>query len=144
MLKVRLQASATLDEKGRLALPAQLKRALGDKGLYKMVWLAHGGAIWGYTLDDFEEIEASWAARDPFDPEVMRFSHAVLATAQDVEVDKQGRVNVPPMLRKMAGLERNIVITSLLNRVEIWDAARWEARHEAALGALNASQGATP
>ncbi|MBN2797988.1 MAG: cell division/cell wall cluster transcriptional repressor MraZ [Deltaproteobacteria bacterium] len=143
MFRVRLQASATLDDKGRLALPAQLKRALGDRGLYKMVWMVHRGAIWGYTLEDFDAIETQWGDRDPFEPEVLQFTHAVLATAQDVEIDRQGRVHIPPMLRKLAGLDKSVVITSVLNRIEVWDSERWEARYLQAVTGLEQSGGAS-
>jgi MraZ protein len=58
----------------------------------------------------------------------MDFSHALLAPAQDVEVDAQGRIRVPPPLRDLAGLDREVMVNSLLNRVELWDRDRWFAR----------------
>jgi MraZ protein len=94
----------------------------------------HRGAIWGWLPSEFERtVERPLADADPFGTEVMDFSHALLAPAQDVEIDKQGRVRIPVPLRQLAGVEREVVINSLVNRLEIWDRATWEARFEESL-----------
>ena len=54
MLKVRCQANATLDAKGRIALPAPLKRATVEAEVTHLVLTYHKGAVWGMTRDDFE------------------------------------------------------------------------------------------
>jgi MraZ protein len=116
-----------LDEKGRLALPASLRRALAEAGFEALVLMFHAGSVWGWTPRDFaSDIEDPLVARDPFDPRVVEFTHAILGTANDVEIDKQGRILIPPTLRSMAGLEREVMFNSLANRVEIWDKSRWD------------------
>lgn len=134
MLKVRCQANATLDAKGRVALPSPLRRALDDAGIRSLVLTFSSGAIWGMDPDTFEEIvEQPMMKVDPFAQASLDFAHAMLAPAQDVEIDGQGRVRVPPPLRDLAGLDREVVINSLLNRVEIWDKARWDDRFRESL-----------
>lgn len=134
MLKVRCQAQATVDDKGRLALPAQLRRALTDADQASLVLTIHQGAIWGWTPADFEAaVERPVQSRDPFAADVLDFAHAVLASAQDVEIDAQGRIRIPPMLRDLARIERDVVVNSLLDRIEIWDRAAWEARFRQSL-----------
>ncbi|MCB9679794.1 MAG: division/cell wall cluster transcriptional repressor MraZ [Alphaproteobacteria bacterium] len=129
MLRVRCQANATLDAKGRLALPAPIRRALGEHGVDSLVLTFHKGAVWGWTAGDFEEhVERPLLARDPFDTDVMDFTHAILSPAQDVEIDSAGRVRVPPPLRDLAGLDKEVVVSSVLNRIEIWDKDTWESR----------------
>ena len=78
MLRVRCQATATLDAKGRLALPAVLRRALDKHDVTSLVVTFHGGSLWGWTPEVFEQtIEGPISEQDPFDPAVAQFSHAI-------------------------------------------------------------------
>jgi MraZ protein len=134
MLQVRCQASATVDAKGRLALPSSLRRALAVRDVRSLVLTFHRGAVWGWTPEEFERtVERPLAEADPFNTEVMDFSHALLAPAQDVEVDKQGRVRIPAELRSLADLNREVMVNSLVNRIEIWDRPTWEQRFKQSL-----------
>lgn len=129
MLKVRCQAKASLDAKGRLALPAPLRRSLDVNRVGSLVLSCYRGAIWGWTPEDFErDVESRMEGVDQFSPEVMDFVHAVLAVAEEVDVDKNGRVRVPAELREIAGLEKEVKVFSVLNRIEIWDLGRWKER----------------
>ncbi len=142
MVRVRCQAEATVDEKGRLALPAALRRAYDDAGIGALVLTHHQGAIWGFTPQDFEEkVEKPLSERDPFDHEVIDFTHALLAPAHDAEIDGAGRIRVPPHLRRLAGIERDVVLNSVVGRVEIWDRDRWEARFAESLQRTSARSG---
>jgi len=134
MLKVRCQVRATVDAKGRIALPVQLRRALADAGEGSLVLTYAKGAIWGWRPGDFEDsVENPMASRDPFADDVMDFVHALLAPAQDVDVDNQGRIRIPQPLRDLAGIEREVVLNSMLNRIEIWDRSAWEERFRSSL-----------
>lgn len=134
MLQVRCQADAKLDEKGRLALPAALKHALREKHVDELVIAYHKGSLWGWTPEEFAaRIEGPIAERDPFADDVIDMVHAMLSTAQDVKVDALGRVLIPQKLRELADLSRDIVVHSVVNRVEIWNAARWNNRFREAL-----------
>lgn len=134
MLKVRCQAHATLDDKGRLALPAALRRAFGEANVESLVLTFHKGAIWGWTPAKFEDVvERPMAERDPFADEVMDFAHALLAPAQDVEIKDGRRILIPTPLRDLAGLSKDVVVNSLLDRIEIWDREVWEGRFKQSL-----------
>lgn len=134
MLRVRCQANATLDAKGRLALPAPIRRALAENGVEQLVLTFHKGALWGWTARDFEErVERPLAERDPFDTDVMDFAHSILAPAQDVDIDKAGRIRVPAPLRELGGLSKEVVVNSVLHRIEIWDRQAWDDRFRTSL-----------
>ena len=127
MLKVRCQARVTIDAKGRLQLPAVLKKALSTSEVSSLVLTHHDGAIWGWTPDDFEQrVEAPLDTRDAFNREVIDFTRSLLGAASDVDIDGQGRIRVPQHLQELANLDREAVLISLLHRIEIWDRARWE------------------
>lgn len=142
MLRVRCQANATLDDKGRLALPARLRRALTRHEVETLVLTYHQGALWGWTPETFEErIERPLAQQDPFNPGVLQFSRALLAPAQEVEVDRQGRVRIPTPLRDLAGLDRDIVLNSMVDRIEIWDLSTWNTHFQSCLDAVPSMDG---
>ena len=129
MLKVRCQAKATVDAKGRMSLPAPLRRSLDVGRVSSLVLCCYRGAIWGWTPNDYERtVEARMEGLDPFDAEVVDFVHAVLAVSEEVDVDRAGRIRLPPELRELAGIGKDVRVFSVLDRVEIWDAARWETR----------------
>jgi MraZ protein len=129
MFRARCNAEVTLDPKGRVALPAPIRRALADCGADRLVLTFIDGAVVAYTESDFQtKIEGRVEGQDPFDRDVMAFKHAVIAQAEDVEIDGAGRVRIPPGLRARAGLEKDLHVTSYLGQIEFWDSARWEER----------------
>ena len=54
------------------------------------------------------------------------FARIMLSGAADVELDKLGRILIPDYLKNYASLKKNVTILGLSNRIEIWDAERWE------------------
>lgn len=130
MLGELFQVDATLDGKGRLVLPARLRKKLEAANLQTIVLMYMPGmSIFGFTEDEWErQVVSRLANADPFNPKVLTFTHGMIAGASRVDVDSQGRVLVPPKLREKAGLTRDIVMQGLMNRIEVWDAARWAAR----------------
>jgi MraZ protein len=134
MLRVRCQASGSLDDKGRLALPSPLRRALSDHGVEMLVLTFFKGAVVGWLEADFEaKVEAPLAGADAFKEDVRNFTHALVSQASNVEIDPQGRIRLPTTLRELARLDKEVVIFSVLDRVEIWDRATWDKRFQEAL-----------
>ena len=102
-------------------------------GLSQLVLTFQKGAVYGWPPEEFEKLEAKVEGLDPFDDDVADFVHAFLSTANDVDIDGQGRVRIPPGLRDLAGLQKDVVVNSMLNRIEIWDRETWEQRFKASL-----------
>lgn len=132
MLKVRTHASGKLDDKGRLSLPSKLRDALGVHRVHSLVLLSVRGAVWGWTPEAFDALEARMHGIDPFTAASQDFAHAVLATAEEVDVDKTGRIRLPAELRAQGGIDREVRVFSVLDRIEIWDERRWQERFEIA------------
>jgi MraZ protein len=142
MLNVRCQVEASLDDKARLALPAPLRRAIEAHGASTLVLTFHKGAILGYTAKDFSDrVERPLAERDQFDDEVRDFVHSILSPAQDIDLDGQGRIRIPQTLRDLAGVQKDVVVHSVLDRLEIWDAATWKGRFSKALERVGSQSG---
>lgn len=135
MLDVRLNTPLTVDPKGRITLPVRLKAQLDHVGTNVLVFIVHREHLRAYTKEDFRKnVEAPLLALDSFDPEVERKQRLRLGFAVEVEIDRQGRALLPANLRAFAGIERDAVLMSLADRIEIWDEKRLDAWMKAAAG----------
>ncbi len=120
----------TLDPKGRLTLPIQLRHALAAHGINRLVAVGNDGNRGGlslFTLEKYREsIQARTADIDPFAPRGADFLRAVVSTNQTLTIDGHGRVLLPASLRALAGIEREVVAFSMAGWFELWDKDRWE------------------
>jgi len=112
-----------LDDKGRLAIPVKFRAELAQgavvtRGLDRSLFL--------YTKEQWDRLASKIAALPFNQADTRAFARLMLAGAMDVEVDKSGRVCVPEYLRTYAGLAKNVVVTGLYDRLEIWDEKAWE------------------
>lgn len=113
----------SLDDKNRLTLPARFRQSFSDG-----VVLGRGmdGCLVVYTRDGWERfVENRLAELDPFSKEARQMSRFMFAGASEAELDKQGRVMVPPPLVQHAALEREVVVAGVRDHLEIWDRAAW-------------------
>ena len=113
-----------LDEKGRLFLPAKYREELA-RGLV----LTKGQERCLYVFPEAEFGRITEALRTaPVTAKAVRdYSRVFFASASDEMPDKQGRITIPPALREYAALQRDCVVIGANTRLEIWDAAAWEA-----------------
>ena len=105
-----------IDEKGRIIMPKKLRLELGSdffitRGIDNCLWVL-SEEEWKIFETKMKEQSFS-KARD-----LQRF---FFSAAAQPEINAQGRVSIPPALRAYANLEKDIVITGVLNRVEIWN-----------------------
>jgi len=127
VLSVRFNQTLTMDPKGRLALPSRLWGRLDADGVRRLVFIAYGQHVRAYTLADFAKVESRFGELDAFDDAEEDRQRRILGLATEVDLDDGGRFVVPPVLRQLAGLTREVVMISLVDRVEIWDAERFAA-----------------
>jgi MraZ protein len=113
----------TLDDKNRLTLPAKFRQALGG-GV--VVTRGMDGCLFVFTRGDWDEfVSARLEGLNPFSREARQMSRFMFAGATETELDKQGRIMVPPALLEHARLGREVVVAGVRDHVEIWDQAAW-------------------
>lgn len=133
MLEVRFNQQLTMDPRGRVTLPARLRNALEVHRVNSLVFIVHGRRLRGYTPKDFaERVEAPLLADDPFDPYHDEKQLLRLGSACEVDVDRQGRMVLPSELREGVKLGEDIVMVSLLDRLEIWNRVDFQAAFDEA------------
>lgn len=113
----------SIDAKGRLIVPAKLRELLGDvfvvtKGLY-------GCCLAVYPMEEWKVMEGKLRALPMNNPDSRLLTRYLMAGAVHCELDKQGRILLPAVLREFAHLEKEVVLAGVMNCVEIWDKQGW-------------------
>lgn len=143
MLEVRFNQPLTVDPRGRVTLPVRLAEALRAKRIHSLVFIVVGDHLCGYTPDDFrDQVEAKLRGLHELDKWEAEKQRVFLAMNTEVDVDSQGRIVLPPTLREDGGLDRELVAISMLDRLELWDTARFKAWYAAAKLRANGGEGA--
>ena len=114
--------SHTIDPKGRLIIPSKFREQLGDEFV-----LTKGldGCLSIYPMNEWEKFEEQLRSLPLTNKNARTFSRFFVAGATSCELDKQGRILVPGTLREFAGLEKDVVLTGNINRIEIWSKQKW-------------------
>ncbi|WP_280738124.1 MULTISPECIES: division/cell wall cluster transcriptional repressor MraZ [unclassified Enterococcus] len=112
-----------IDTKGRLIVPSKLRDALGDNFV---ITRGLDGCLFGYPMSEWEKLEEKLNDMPLAKKDARTFVRFFYSAATEVEVDKQGRINLPASLRTHAGIVKTCVIIGVSNRIEIWDEARWQ------------------
>lgn len=113
----------SIDTKGRLIVPAKLREALGENFV---VTQGLDGCLFVFPNDVWTEFEAKLNSLPMTDKKARQFARYFLRGAVRPDVDKQGRILIPISLRESAGLEKEVTMIGVGNRVEIWNPERLE------------------
>ena len=126
-------ASLNIDAKGRVTIPAQYRQAIMDE--------ANGGVVITidpeerclllYPLPQWIVIEEKLEELPTFLPATRRIQRLLIGHATELELDRTGRVLLPPLLREYAGLDKTIMLVGQGKRFEIWGESQWQMGRDA-------------
>ena len=113
----------TIDAKGRLIIPSKFREIRGDafvvtKGL--------DGCLFVYDNEEWKRFEEKLRSLPITNKEARQFVRFFLAGATEAEVDKQGRILIPNVLREFAEITKDVVLVGVGSRIEIWSRERFE------------------
>jgi MraZ protein len=112
----------SVDEKGRIAVPARFRTPLGD-GAFVARWIDGCGAI--YAPSDWEELMGKLQSLPLSDRNGRAFQRWLSASAYPLELDRQGRFVVPSAVREWAALAGDVVVVGAQSHIELWEPGRW-------------------
>lgn len=119
----------TLDPKGRVIVPSKHRQPLGNKVYLVKSWDQE--CIYLFPKGEWERIMTEFLDNvSPFDEEGQEFRRSLASDVEDVELDKQGRLFIPQKLRTHAGIDNQVTIIGVLDRLEIWDSGNWKKQKE--------------
>jgi len=121
-------AESTLDDKGRVSIPVRFREYFQDKlvitrGMERCVWVMTNPVWERYELD----LRTRSKEESLNDEEWDVLEYKIIGHAQEIELDKAGRIAIPPTLRKYANLTKDCIVINGKNRLSIWDSETFEA-----------------
>ncbi len=122
-------STVNLDAKGRLALPTRYREDLITRCEGRVVLTVHDDrCLLLYALPDWDEIERKLVRLPNQNKRTRTLQRMVLGHATELDMDKSGRILIPPRLREFASLEKRVVLAGLGNKFEIWNDEAWDKR----------------
>ena len=130
-----------IDGKGRIVMPTRYRERLQlDSGNHVVLTIdTEERCLLLYPIIGWEEIERKLAGLPSFNPAARRIQRLLIGHATDVELDTQGRVLLPPLLRDYARLNKRAVLVGQGKKFELWDEAHWDERRSSWLQEESAS-----
>ena len=110
----------SVDEKGRLMIPSRMRTEISGNTLV----LTRGidACLWLFPPEEWSRITDNLMdSTSPFSARARLIQRRIIGPAQEAEIDRAGRINVPPSLRDYAGLKKEAVILGIKRYIEIWD-----------------------
>lgn len=118
-----------IDEKGRTSLPSRFREVLTGSDEARLVVTPALGdpCLDVYPVRAWEALEGKLAQLNGFDAEVIEFRRFYVSAAVECDLDKQGRILIPPGMREHAGMEKNVLWLGHGQKAELWARERWQA-----------------
>lgn len=117
-----------IDTKGRVGIPTKYREQLLLESNNAVVLTidTEERCLLMYPIVEWVLLEAKLASLPSFNPAARRIQRLLIGHASDLEVDKQGRILLPALLREYAGLDKKAVLVGQGKKFELWDEAHWE------------------
>jgi MraZ protein len=129
--RFRGRSDHALDIKGRLNIPSRFRDVLAQYDTEELMVTSWGDHLRAFPVSQWEILENKLLADGREQPGLTSFIRLVVSGVTPCLPDKQGRVLIPPSLRSEAGIVKDVVLTGMLDYVEIWDKRAWELENQA-------------
>ena len=112
-----------IDAKGRLTMPAKFRPELGGQFV---VTRGLDGCLFGYPMENWAVQEEKLKKLNLMKKDARQFARFFYSAATEVEIDKQGRINLPQTLLDYAKIDKECRVIGVYDRIEIWSSERWD------------------
>ena len=112
-----------IDAKGRLIMPAKFR---ADLGTQFVVTKGLDGCLFGYPIESWNKLKEKLNELPTGNKNARNVVRYFYSAATEVEIDKQGRINLSQKLIEHAGIDKECRVIGLSDRIEIWSSDRWE------------------
>lgn len=135
-----------VDVKGRIVMPTRYRDTLQveSRGSIVLTIDTEEKCLLLYPLTMWEEIESKLAALPSFNPAARRIQRLLIGHATEAELDSNGRILLPPLLREYADLQKRIMLVGQGKKFEIWNEEHWQKRRGQWLDEESSTDSALP
>ena len=134
-----------VDAKGRMAMPARYReRLLEGCGGRLVVTVDRDHCLLVYPLPEWEVIENKLIELPSLNKQARLLHRLLIGHATELEMDAQGRILLPAMLRDFAGLKKKAVLIGQGKKLEIWDEETWSESQEEWVASVQSDDGELP
>lgn len=118
----------SLDERGRMAIPGRYREAFanGDGGRAVVTIDRQERCLLVYPPAEWTTVQEGLKALHNASRRVRKVQRMLIGFAFDIEIDRQGRLLIPPKLREYSGIDRKAILLGQLNKLELWSAESWQ------------------
>lgn len=129
--RFRSRSEHTLDSKGRLSFPSRFRDVLRQFDSEILMVTTWGRHLRAFPVSEWELLENKLLSQGKEQPGMASFVRLIVSGVTECTLDKQGRLLLPQPLRSEINLRKEVVLTGMLDWVEIWDKDAWNAEHQA-------------
>jgi MraZ protein len=115
--------SYSIDDKKRLPIPAKFRSALNKKAV---ITRGLDQCLFLYPVKEWQSLAKKISSLPLSQADARGFGRLMLTGAMDVTIDNLGRILIPDYLKEYASLSKKVVIAGVYDRIEIWDAQKWQ------------------
>lgn len=116
-----------IDKKGRVVIPAKFR---AEMGACVVCTVGLDGCIAIYPIEEWNRYLEKLNSLPFTRAQARKFMRVLLGSAEEVNLDAQGRVLLDARLREYAQLNEDVTVSGVLNHLEIWDAVKWAAQND--------------
>lgn len=124
----------SVDTKGRLIVPSKFRE---DLGTTFVITRGLDNCLFGYPMDEWRKLEEKLKQLPMTKKDARAFTRFFFSGATEVEIDKQGRINIPTTLATYAKIEKECVVIGVSSKIEIWAKEAWESYADEAEESFN-------
>ncbi len=118
-----------IDTKGRLIMPAKFRPELGQQFV---ITRGLDGCLFGYPMESWTDLQEKLKQLPLAKKDARKFTRFFYSAATEVEIDKQGRINIPQNLIEFAKIDKECRVIGVSDRIEIWSSDLWDSFAEEA------------
>lgn len=121
-------SAVQIDSKGRITIPANYRTLIVEEASGSLVVTidTEQRCLLLYPFPQWQVIEEKLEALPSFQPAARRIQRLLLGHATELELDRQGRILLPTLLRDYADLDKSLILVGQGKKIEIWNEAAWE------------------
>ncbi len=123
-----------VDQKGRIIIPAPFREIISSNYSAKL-YITNAlfdRCLYIYPLEEWNRLQEKVRTKPRYDEAIKFFLRRVIASAVEMEMDKQGRVLIPAALREDANINTNVVLAGQIEKIELWDRNEWDMLFDSA------------